>query len=248
MGRNNFIAILVFILFGVIQGSASVNNTEANRGNSNVYDAQNLYEQMKSDPTNVLPSWEAFSLAVRGYNNLKATSGKVKKDILTVADFSLASSSKRLWVIDLAKKKVLYNDWVAHGKKSGNNFAKMFSNQSNSNASSIGFYVTGETYSGKHGLSLRLDGMDNGFNDNARNRSIVIHGAKYVSADFIKKYGRLGRSLGCPSLSMSIYKDVIDTICNGSILFIYSPNADFVAKSPVLHSIPDEIKRTTATL
>ena len=129
---------------------------------------------------------------------------------------------------------------MAHGKKSGNKYAKKFSNLPNSNESSIGFYITGETYTGKHGLSLRLDGMDKGFNDNARKRAIVMHGAKYVSGDFIKKYGRLGRSLGCPSLSMNIYKDVIDTIRDGSILFIYSPGNEFIIKSSVLNSLTKE--------
>ena len=144
------------------------------------------------EENNKLPSAEVFALALKGYSNLKAIPGNIKKDIITVVDFSLPSTEKSLWVIDLVSKKVLFNDWVAHGRNSGNNYAKKFSNTPSSNASSIGFYVTGRTYTGKHGLSLYLDGKDKGFNDNARARSIVMHGADYVGGDFIKKYGRLG--------------------------------------------------------
>ncbi len=195
-----------------------------------------LYKELQEENTK-LPSAEVFALALKGYSNLKAIPGNIKKDIITVVDFSLPSTEKRLWVIDLVSKKVLFNDWVAHGRNSGNNYAKKFSNTPSSNASSIGFYVTGRTYTGKHGLSLYLDGKDKGFNDNARARSIVMHGADYVGGDFIKKYGRLGRSLGCPSVSMDIFEDVIDTIRDGSILFIYSPNENFMTKSTVLNQV-----------
>ncbi len=238
MIKKNIIAILVLIFCWVAQTNTPVSGSNVKDENTN--DSPLLYQQLKSGSANVLPSWEVFSLALKGYNNLKNVNSDVRKDILTVVDFSLPSSDKRLWVIDLATQKVLFNDWVAHGKKSGNNYAKKFSNLPNSNESSIGFYITGETYTGKHGLSLRLDGMDKGFNDNARKRAIVMHGAKYVSGDFIKKYGRLGRSLGCPSLSMNIYKEVIDTIGNGSILFIYSPDNEFITKSSVLNSVTKE--------
>src|SRR5690606_36179999 len=101
--------------------------------------------------------------------------------------------------------------------------------------SSIGFYLRGETYNGKHGLSLRLEGMEGEFNSNARNRAIVMHGADYVSADFIEKYGRLGRSLGCPSVSMDIHEQVINTIKEGTALFIYYPDPVFLKKSQLLH-------------
>jgi hypothetical protein len=134
-------------------------------------------------------------------------------------------------------KKVLFHDLVAHGRNSGDNFAGKFSNTPNSNMSSLGFYVTGDTYTGKHGLSLYLNGMDPDFNDKARERSIVIHGADYVSQNFIRKYGRLGRSFGCPALSMESYKSIIDTICQGSCLFIYYPDEGFVRQSTVLNSI-----------
>ena len=211
--------------------------TEISTAEATLTDTQVIYKALEKENTAAMPSEEAFTLAMKGFNNLKSLPEKVKKDILTVVDFSLPSTEKRLWVIDLASNKVLFNDYVAHGRNSGNDVAKKFSNVPNSYTSSIGFYMTAETYHGKHGLSLRLDGMDKGFNDNARRRAIVMHGADYVSNDFVEKYGRLGRSYGCPSVSMDIYEDVIGTISDGSLLFIYSPDENFLNKSTVLNSV-----------
>lgn len=247
MLKRSLIISSVLVLFSVVtisftpsQGS-NVNNenktTEISTAEATLTDTQVIYNSLEKKNTASMPSEEAFTLAIKGFNNLKAVPGKVKKDILTVVDFSLPSTEKRLWVIDLSASKVLFNDYVAHGRNTGNNLAEAFSNVPNSYASSIGFYMTAETYHGKHGLSLRLDGMDKGFNDNARSRAIVLHGADYVSNDFIEKYGRLGRSYGCPSVSMDIYEDVIGTISEGSLLFIYSPDEKFVNKSTVLNSV-----------
>lgn len=211
--------------------------TESSTAEATLTDTQVIYKELEKENTAAMPSEEAFSMAMKGFINLKTMPGKVRKDILSVVDFSLPSTEKRLWVINLSTNKVLFNDYVAHGRNSGNNQAKAFSNVPNSYASSIGFYMTAETYHGKHGLSLRLDGMDIGFNDNARSRAIVLHGADYVSGDFIKKYGRLGRSYGCPSVSMDIYEDVIGAISDGSLLFIYSPDENFLNKSTVLNSV-----------
>ena len=198
--------------------------------------AKNLYERLQFDDGVKLPSYEVFATALKGFNNLKNKEGSIKKDMLTVIDFSKSSNEKRLWVIDLINRKVIFHDYVAHGRNSGNEFVKSFSNLPQSYQSSIGFYVTAETYFGKHGLSLRLDGKDKDFNHNARKRAIVMHGADYVSDNFIKKYGRLGRSYGCPSVPMESYKDVIETIKGGSCLFIYYPDSDFLTKSDVLNS------------
>lgn len=199
-------------------------------------DAITLYESLVQDDLSALPSFEAFSLALEGYQSLKKQQFGINKDILTLIDFSKASNEKRLWIIDLKTGEVLIHDWVAHGKNSGSQFAEVFSNTPNSNTSSLGFYITGETYFGKHGLSLYLNGMDKGFNTNARKRAIVLHGADYVSEDFIRKYGRLGRSFGCPSVSMDIYKQVIETIRDGSCMFIYYPDQKFISNSSVLNS------------
>jgi hypothetical protein len=181
-----------------------------------------------------LPSADVFSLALKGYTGLK-NADRIKKNILTIIDMSLPSTEKRLWVIDMDQRKILFNDLVAHGKNTGDNMAGKFSNTPESNMSSLGFYVTGETYTGAKGLSLFLDGMDNNFNSNARKRAIVMHGAAYVSQDYIKKYGRIGRSFGCPALNPEVCKPIIDTISEGSCLFIYYPDEDYLKNSRVLN-------------
>ncbi|MBC8985165.1 murein L,D-transpeptidase catalytic domain family protein [Pedobacter sp. N36a] len=162
-----------------------------------------------------------FEKAVTGFYNLKK-SGQLAahKDILTIADFDQNSTKKRLWIIDLDKKKLLLNTWVAHGQRSGNDKATRFSNTNDSFQSSIGFYLTAEVYRGQHGKSLRLDGMDEGFNSNARKRSIVVHGADYVSQGTINALGRLGRSQGCPAVPPGLANQVIDSIEGGTVLFI----------------------------
>lgn len=193
-----------------------------------------LYNEL--DNTVSIPSYEVFSLAVKGYQNLKKTDN-ITKNILTIIDLSLASTEKRLWVIDMDNRKILFNDLVAHGKNSGDNLAGRFSNQRNSNMSSLGFYITGSTYSGCHGLSLLLDGKDKDYNNNARDRAIVVHGAAYVSNEYIKKYGRIGRSFGCPALSLESYQSIINAISGGSCMFIYYPDEDFIKKSNVLNGI-----------
>ncbi len=172
-----------------------------------------------------------FEKAVTGFYNLK-NAGKLaaNKSVITIADMSLASSAKRLWVIDLDKKAILLNTWVAHGKNTGDDSATRFSNVNSSNQSSLGFYVTGEIYMGKHGRSLRLDGMDNGFNDNARRRAIVVHGADYVSQGTINALGRLGRSLGCPAVAPELSDKLINTIEGKTLLFINGADQHYTSK------------------
>ncbi|HEY1024347.1 MAG TPA: murein L,D-transpeptidase catalytic domain family protein [Sphingobacteriaceae bacterium] len=164
---------------------------------------------------------EVFKKAVTGYYNLKNNGSLTpEKDILSIADFTLSSKAKRLWVVDLADQKLLFNTYVAHGRGSGNDMASAFSNVPNSHQSSLGFYIANETYFGKHGLSLKLDGMDQGFNSNARNRAIVVHGANYVSESSIRQLGRLGRSHGCPAVPMELTRPIINTIKGKTVLFI----------------------------
>jgi hypothetical protein len=178
----------------------------------------------------VIP-YNIFNTAILGYSQIENIK---KKNIITIIDFSKPSTDKRFVVIDLLNKKILYNCFVAHGKNSGENYAKSFSNQGESLMSSLGFYFTGETYSGGNGYSLRLDGLEKGINDKARAREIVIHGAAYVSEDFIKKYGRLGRSWGCPALPPEVTKDIINTISRGSCLFIYADDYSYKQNSTFL--------------
>ncbi len=163
-----------------------------------------------------------FEKALTGYYNIKSHGLLHTKSILTIADFDQESCKKRLYIIDLAKKELLLNTWVAHGQNSGGDKPDYFSNARNSNSSSLGFYLTGEIYFGKHGRSLKLDGMDYGFNNNARERSIVVHGADYVCQASIDQLGRLGRSQGCPAVATKLANQVINTISDKTVLFINS--------------------------
>lgn len=231
---NKIIIFLLLILLSRPDGTESP-QTGPGRNLAGSDDYGLLYNDLLAHDSLNLPSFEVFSLALTGYNKLSARS-QIRKNILTIIDFSKSSCEKRLWVIDMVNRKVLFNELVAHGRNSGDNFATRFSNNPNTNMSSLGFYITGETYTGKHGLSLSINGMDRDFNNNARERAIVIHGADYVSQDYIRKYGRIGRSFGCPSLGLDCFRPVIETISEGSCLFIYYPDGEFLKKSSVLNS------------
>lgn len=172
-----------------------------------------------------------FKKALIGYYNLRKTQVlSAKKALLSIIDFSKKSTEKRLWIIDLNQGKLLYNTLVAHGQGSGIDLATNFSDRPNSHQSSLGFYITSETYVGKHGLSMRLEGLDKGFNSNARARAVVIHGASYVSQDFINRTGRLGRSHGCPALPVELTKNIINTIKDKTCLFISGPLDKYSSK------------------
>ncbi|MEI6757436.1 MAG: murein L,D-transpeptidase catalytic domain family protein [Chlorobium sp.] len=176
-----------------------------------------------------------LTMALAGYYSLREQ-GKVTRDgILTVIDFNRPSVEDRLFVIDINQGRLLYSGLVAHGSGSGENYAERFSNNPGSHQSSLGFYTTADTYDGKNGYSLRLLGMERGINDNAEMRSIVIHGADYVSHDFIRKHGRLGRSQGCPALSFENNQQVIDLIKGGSCLFIYQSAREYALSSTLLN-------------
>lgn len=176
----------------------------------------------------------AYDYAMLGYKVLKAK-GRLSNDkILSIADLTLPSGKKRLFVIDLKNYKVLFVTYVAHGKKTGLDKALYFSNEPESNKTSVGFYTTLGTYSGSHGYSLRLEGQEIGFNSNALERDIVIHSAKYVDESVVKSQGFIGRSLGCPALSPKIYKDVINKIKSGTCLFVYGNDASYITNSKLL--------------
>lgn len=179
-------------------------------------------------------SREAFEYGLTGYERL-VNEGKIRKDnLLSILDFSMPSGKKRLFVIDIATGELVFHTYAAHGRNSGTSLATQFSNEHNSFKSSLGFYITGETYNGKHGTSLRLKGEEQGINDNALSRGIVIHGAAYVDESIVKQQGFIGRSQGCPALSGSVYKEVINTIKSGSCLFLYSPDKQYVSNSKML--------------
>lgn len=168
-------------------------------------------------------NFDVYKKAITGYYNLKSNF-KISNDkqILSIVDFSKPSSQKRLWIVDLGSKKLLYHTLVAHGRGSGGLMATNFSNTAESHQSSLGFYVTDDTYFGKHGLSLRLNGLDKGSNTNALARAIVVHGADYVSERFVNQNGYLGRSHGCPALPVELTGEIIKTIKGKTALFIYS--------------------------
>jgi hypothetical protein len=182
-------------------------------------------------------SRNAYNDAMRGYNYLLAE-GKLNNDkILSIVDFSLPSSRKRLFILDLKNNKLVYNTYVAHGRNSGREMASQFSNQHESNKSSLGFYVTGGTYIGKHGYSMRLLGEEKGINDNANSRAIVMHSAAYVSESAIKMQGFIGRSLGCPAVPEHLHKPIIEKIKNGSCLFLYSPDKHYASHSVIAKKV-----------
>jgi len=188
-----------------------------------------LYNQMKLDSLGL--SQEAFNYGLQGYMNM-VSNGEVKKNnIISIVDFSLPSSKKRLFIIDVTTGKLLFNTFVSHGRNSGKEMATEFSNDINSFKSSLGFFVTGNTYSGEHGYSLRLEGMEEGINDNAYNRSIVMHAANYVNEKVVQVKGFLGRSLGCPAVPPTLHKAIINTIKDGSCLFLYSPDSSYLSKT-----------------
>ncbi len=191
-----------------------------------------LYESMELDKFGL--SREAFEMAVTGFEKLKAAGTIYNDRILSIVDFSLPSNKKRLFVIDQLTGKLLYNTFVSHGRNSGKEIATKFSNQFNSFQSSLGFYVTGQTYRGHHGYSLRLQGMEEGINDNAFERGIVMHSARYVNENAARQQGYIGRSEGCPAIPVKIHRHLIETIKNGSCLFVYGSDKDYVSRSRLL--------------
>lgn len=181
-------------------------------------------------------STDAFRFALRGFEKLKHEGKLLNESVLTIIDFSQSSNKKRMYVIDLYKKALLFNTYVAHGKNTGDEFAEKFSNIPGTFQSSLGFYLTENMAIGsKVGLSLILKGLEKGINDRAQEREIIMHGAKYATEEFILKNGRLGRSYGCPSLPPDLVKPVAETIKNGSLLFIYSPDNSYLKKSTLLN-------------
>jgi hypothetical protein len=179
---------------------------------------------------------KAFQYAYKGYIYLVQHHLLRRTDVLSICDFSQSSRNKRFYIIDLDQKTVLMNTYVAHGRNSGSEFARTFSNSSKSHKSSLGFYVTRDTYYGDHGLALKIHGLERGFNDKADRRNIVIHGSHYVGQDFLSGNPFNGRSFGCPAIPFSETEQVIDSIKGGSCLFIYHPTKKYITKSKILNS------------
>lgn len=240
----SLVGMLLLAVPALISGSG---NSSANRFSTNpvadlketntkkivVSESMAIYESMKLKRYGL--SRTAFDYAWKGYQQLSDQRKIAKENILAICDFSQSSRRKRFYIIDLLQKKILINTYVAHGRNSGAEYARSFSNSPESHMSSLGFYVTKDTYWGGHGLALRIEGVENGFNDNAYDRNIVIHGSDYVGGQFIKNNPFNGRSFGCPAVPAKQTTQVINTIKDGSCLFIYHPTKKYLTKSKILN-------------
>jgi len=220
--NKSFIFILIVLIAGFfIQGRLVNKKSFPDKKSVVVDNTISSWNKELVDKYGIAP--EIIQLSLKNIADLKEKNLIKNESILTIIDFSRPSTDKRLFILDMKNEKVIKNTLVAHGMNSGNNMAESFSNKQHSNKSSLGLYITKETYIGKHGYSLRIDGKNIGLNDNALKRDIVIHGADYVSEDFIKKNGRIGRSFGCPAVPVDENQEIIDLIKNGTCLYIYHP-------------------------
>lgn len=235
----SFICLLCScLLLPVVKAGNSERPVTITYTDHNTADASNaefysnlLYDSLHLDRMGMKK--DALRYAYKGQQNL-LKKGKISNpNILTVCDFSQPSDNKRLYIIDISNFKVLLNTYVAHGKNSGNLYAQKFSNRPRSLQSSLGFYVTKGTYSGTHGLSLKLTGQDRGFNDRAESRAIVVHGATYIGDEWLG--GKMGRSFGCPAVPARYASKVISLIKNGTCLFIYYPLKGYLHSSNILN-------------
>ncbi len=196
-------------------------------------EAISLYDSMRLKRFGLTK--KAFLFAWKGYKQLLQERKLNNDDVLSICDFSQSSRRKRFYLIDIANKKLLMNTYVAHGRNSGGEYARSFSNKPESHKSSLGFYVTRNSYYGDHGLALKIDGLENGINDKADARNIVIHGSDYVGANYLRGRSYNGRSFGCPAIPKKDTQKLIHTIKGGSCLFIYHPTTHYLAKSTILN-------------
>jgi hypothetical protein len=222
------ILILLILLVPVVNNAGSDIAVQAKSQQTDIYTSLNLAGKGLSS--------DVFRLALKGYQKLQDQGKLLHSGILTIVDFSQSSKNKRLYVIDLLNKVLLFNTYVAHGRNTGEEYATHFSNVFGSYESSLGFYITKEMIRGSAvGLSLVLDGVEKGFNDNARKREIILHGAAYATEKFISRTGRLGRSFGCPALPPDQVKPVAETIRDGTCLFIYHKDDFYISHSTFLN-------------
>ena len=212
---------ILFLVAGVFTGSShNSNNTTVG-----------IADQVSYISSKYNINQEAIQIAVAGYQKLRSLGKLANLQYLTIADFSKPSNEERLFIIDMQLMQVVVKSLVAHGRNSGTKMAHQFSNQLSSFQSSLGFYVTGGIYKGKHGASLELNGVEKGINDQAKERAIVIHGADYVSNKLIQQQGYIGRSLGCPAVPNNKVSTIINTIKGASCLFIYAPDRHYSTRS-----------------
>lgn len=224
--KKTILVSLVFAFFSTIIAGASLASNLQPKSSiiQNDLSAEYLFNEMK---LNGIVDFSTFKKAIDGYHKIHDK----RKEVLTLIDFTKPSTQERMFVFDMDNKQLLYSSVVSHGKNSGANYATEFSNEVGSYKSSLGFYITENTYSGRNGYSLRLNGLERGINDKAMERAIVVHGASYADPNSAVKAGRLGRSFGCPAIPLSVTEPIINTIKDGSVLFIYADNKDYVSNS-----------------
>lgn len=194
-------------------------------------DCRRLYEAMQLENR---VNYAVFEQALAGYRRIRDR----RKEILTLIDFSKPSTEERLFVLDLKQEKVVFTSVVSHGKNSGGVYATSFSNENGSHKSSLGFYLTENTYQGRNGYSLVLNGLEKGINDRAKERAIVVHGAAYSNPSVAASSGRLGRSFGCPALPVALCRPIINTIKEGSVLYIYAKDETYLSQSEFISEPP----------
>ncbi len=229
-------AVIAVFSFSTTGKKHSVNNkTTTTTIDSSLHKTTSLYDSLSLHQLGL--SRKAFDIALQGYQQLLKTNKLVNTKVLSIIDMSLPSASKRLFIVDVAQKKLLFHTYVAHGRNSGLHKAQSFSNAPQSFKSSLGFFVTADTYQGKHGYSLQLNGLEKGFNDNALSRGIVMHAANYVNEHIVKSQGYLGRSLGCPAVPENLHTSIIKTIANGSCFFIYGADNHYLTHSSFVKGI-----------
>ncbi len=246
------IAVLVLLFFGFSKFFATASATNSSLESASKVDAfpskepktientsiafenhiKGMYQKLKLKKAEL--DYPAFKTAYVGYLNLQAK-GELKKEILTILDFTKSSRFERMWIIDMENQKLVRRELVAHGKNSGHDMVTSFSNKLHSNQSSMGFYVTDSPYIGKNGISMLINGMDKGYNCQARNRAVVMHGANYVNPRTMNRNGRLGRSFGCPAVEMHKAQEIIDYVKSGSCLFIYFKDKKYLNTSKWLN-------------
>jgi hypothetical protein len=227
--------LVAFVLpVSVLRAGGPVKTKSSAKAVAFAAEATALYQQFDLQEAGLTK--KAFEYALKGYYYLLEHHWLNKTNILSICDLSQSSRNRRLYVLDLEQKKILVNTYVAHGRNSGKEFASTFSNNPSSHKSSLGFYVTQGTYYGNNGLSLKIRGMERGFNDHAGGRNIVVHGSQYVGPDFLEMNQFCGRSYGCPAIPADESETVIDLIKEGSVLFIYHPTKRYISKSKILNS------------
>jgi len=229
LARPDRIAVLVlqvFLLALSLAGPAST-RARANGLDAELFATRARIDRLVRAGVPEIPLRQAISAL-----SCAQARGLVDGERLTLIDYSRPSSAKRLWVVDLEAGRILFREHVAHGRNSGQRLARHFSNEVGSRQSSLGLFRTAETYYGRHGYSLRLDGLEPGVNDRARERAIVMHGAEYVTPEVAAQFGRVGRSWGCPAVDPAVNRRLIDTIRGGQPVFAWYPGADSPADSP----------------